>query len=103
MGYAQETGYVPSSFQDLMNQFMAGINTQFGQSYTPETFIGTNFYKFFYPIAQLAQANDVKASEVFLKVQDYFRYTNEVILDVKVTPNGLLDVFGAAGYEISIK
>jgi len=48
------------------------VNTQFGQSYTMDTFIGTNLYKYFYALAQLLQENEVKTSEIFLKLQQYF-------------------------------
>ena len=38
--------------------------------------IGTNFYKYFYALAQRIQTNEIKTSEIFLKLQDYFKYTN---------------------------
>jgi hypothetical protein len=103
MGFSADSGYVPVSIDDIMTSVMDGINTQFGTSYTLETFVGTNFYKYFYAIAQRIQTNEVKASEVFLKLQDYFKFTNETILNPKVTPNGIIDALLAAGYEASVK
>lgn len=103
MGYAQETGYVPLQIEDIMQNIMLNINTQFGTTYTLETFVGTNFYKHFYAAAQEIQKNEVKTSEIFAKLQNYFKYTNEKILNPEVTPNGLLQVLKDAGYTASIK
>lgn len=103
MSFAQETGYVPVPIEDIMESIMEGINTQFGTTYTIETFVGTNFYKYFYALAQRIQENEVKASEIFTHLQDYFDFTNETILRPKVTPNGLIDTFAAEGWTVSVK
>lgn len=103
MGYANDTGYIALTFQEIMDIFMAGYNTQFSTSYTPETFVGTNAYKYFYTVAQRVQEGEIKTSEIFLKVQDYFEFTNEKILNPKVTTEGLISAFDAEGYEISVK
>jgi hypothetical protein len=103
MGFSEDTGYIPLAISDIMSSIMTGINTQFGLSYTAETFLGTNFYKYFYALAQRVQTNEIKMSEVFLKLQDYFDTTNETILNPKVTPNGIIDALGVAGYTASVK
>jgi hypothetical protein len=103
MGFSVETGYVPVTIEDIMSSIMAGVNTQFGTTYTTESFVGTNFYKFFYALAQRVMTNEVKMSEIFLKLQDYFKLTNETILNPKVTPTGLIDALEQAGYEASVK
>jgi hypothetical protein len=103
MGYSNETGYIPLTISDIMSYVMAGVNTQFGTTYTAETFLGTNFYKYFYALVQRMQANETKTDEIFLKLQDYFNYTNETILNPKVTPEGMIAAFTQAGYIASIK
>lgn len=103
MGFSQEAGYTPSSIEDIMASIMTNINTQFGTSYTAETFAGTNFYKYFYALAQYAQENEVKASEIFQKVTDYFNYINAQIINPKVTPNGIIEALLAEDYVASVK
>jgi hypothetical protein len=103
MGFSAENGYIPVSVNTIMESIMANINVQFGTNYTIETFVGTGFYKYFYALAQRVQENEVKASEVFLKLQDYFRNTNEQIINPKVTPNGLIEALELAGYRASVK
>ena len=51
MAYSQG-GYVPSSFDDILERLIVRVNAEFGTEYTRQTFIGTNFYKCFYPIIQ---------------------------------------------------
>lgn len=103
MGYSNDAGYTPVSIQDLMSFVMININTQFGTSYTEESFLGTAFYKYFYAIAQKMQENEIKTSEIFLKLQTYFTDTNERILRPKTTPDGLVDTLKLAGYTASVK
>ncbi len=103
MGYSNENGYTPVTIEDILTSIMGGINTQFGTSYTIETFEGTGFYKYFYALAQRIQTNEVKTSEIFLKVQDYFDFTNETILEPKVTPNGIIGALLLEGYRASVK
>lgn len=103
MPYSQENGYVALTIDEIMALFMAGVNAQFGTSYTAETFLGTNFYKYFYILAQRVQANEIKLSEIFLKLQDYFKITNETIVEPKVTFYGLINVFAENNFVASIK
>ncbi len=103
MSFSSENGYVPVSIETIMLSFMDNINIQFGTSYTYETFVGTNFYKYFYAAAQRMQENEVKTSEIFLKVQDYFRITNERIQRPVATNPGLIEAFEAFDYVASVK
>ncbi len=103
MGFAQESGYTPSSIESLMASVMANVNTQFGTTYTTETFLGTNFYKYFYSLIQRLQQNEVKTSEIFLKLQQYFVITNEKISRPVVTSPGIVEALDAAGYVGSVK
>lgn len=103
MGFAQDSGYTPSTFNTIMLSVMNGINTQFGTTYTAETFIGTNWYKFFYPIVQRLQESEVKTSEIFLYLQQYFEVTNERISRPVTTQPGTIEKLEAEGYIASVK
>ena len=103
MGFSKEAGYVPLTVAEIMNAVMNGVNDQFGTTYTAETFVGSNFYKYFYALAQELQANEVKTSEIFLKLQDYFEDTNDRILRPNTTAPGIVDYFEEAGYLVSVK
>lgn len=103
MGFASESGYTPTTIQTMMLSVMANINTQFGTTYTEETFLGTNFYKYFYALLQRVQENEVKTSEVFLKLQEYIAVTNEAISRPVVTNPGLVAILEAEGYVASVK
>lgn len=103
MGFSLENGYVPVSIETIMSYFMTGINAQFGTTYTAETFVGTNFYKYFYAIAQRIQENEVKSSEIFLKLQNYIDYINARISRPVNTNPGIVDRLGVEGYIASVK
>lgn len=103
MGYAQESGYTPTDIETIMISIMDNINIQFGTSYSIDSFIGTNFYKFLYTMAQRVQQNEIKTSEVFQKLQQYFIITNERIQRAVVTPPGIIENFAANDYVASVK
>lgn len=103
MSYSSENGYTPANIETLMLNVMDNVNTQFGLTYTAETFIGTNLYKFLYALVQRLQENEVKTSEIFSKLQDYFAFTNERISRPVNTNPGLIGVLEANGYIASVK
>lgn len=103
MSFASDTGYIPSSIEELMDVVMEGINTQFATSYTTDTFLGTNFYKYFYSLIQQLQLNEVKTSEIFANLQEYFNTTNALLQRPQTTAPGIIDVMAAAGYSASVK
>lgn len=103
MSFASDTGYTPITIEEMMLSVMTNVNTQFGTTYTAETFLGTNFYKYFYSLIQKLQENEIKTSEIFLKLQDYFAITNEKIARPVVTPPGIIEKLLSAGYTASVK
>lgn len=104
MSFTQDAGYLPSTIADLMALVREGVNEQFGTTYDEETFLGTNFYKYFYALVQRLQANEVKTSEIVLKLQQYFAVTNEEIQRPNTTHPGLVEYFYAnGGYRASTK
>lgn len=103
MGYAQDSGYTPRTVEDILDAIRLEINTQFGTSYTTENFVGTNFYKYFYALAQELMKSEVSMSEIFAKLQQYIAITNERILRPVSTPPGIIEALANAGYEASVK
>ncbi len=103
MSFSAENGYIPASISELMALVMAGVNEQFGTTYDAETFLGTNLYKYFYALIQQLQGNEIKTSEIVLKLQQYFIETNEIITRPNTTHPGVIDYLAAAGYTASTK
>lgn len=103
MSYSEDSGYTPVSVQTIMLAVMAGVNAQWGTSYTEETFEGSGFYKMYYALVQRMQENEIKTAEIFLKVQDYFALTNERISRPVNTNPGLLDRLESEGFISSIR
>lgn len=103
MSFSSQNGYEASTITDIMQAFRENINAQFGTSYTDETFAGTGFYKYFYAIAQRLQLEEVKTSEIFLKVQQYFAITNEAIQRPVGTNPGIVEALSLEGYVASVK
>jgi hypothetical protein len=103
MSFSNENGYSAPSIQTIMAALMDGVNAEFGTTYTAETFIGTNLYKFFYALAQRVQENEVKTAEIFVLLQQYFAVTNESIQRPVATNPGLIENFGREGFTVSVK
>lgn len=103
MGFSSVNGYTPATVQTIMAAIMTEYNAQFGTSYTEETFLGTNAYKFFYAPAQRLQESEVKTSEIFLKVQQYFGITNARIARPVGTIPGVIERLAGAGYLAAVK
>jgi hypothetical protein len=103
MSFSADNGYTPADIVAILTSIMAGINTQFGTSYTYDTFIGTNFYKYFYALAQRVQTNEIKTSEIFTTLQQYFDEINAEIDRPVATAPGILQELNQAGYVASVK
>lgn len=104
MSFSRENGYLPSSMTQKMNAIRQAINIEFGTSFTPENFNGTNFYKYFYALVQELQKSETLMSEVFVKLQKYIEITNEKIQQPKNTAEGIQsDIFFGFGYPCSVK
>lgn len=103
MGFSSVNGYIPMSIEEMMDSVMLNYNAQFNASYTTETFLGTAAYKYWYALIQRLQANEIKTSEITLKIQKYFEITNELITRPNTTNPGIVDYFKAAGFDIAVK
>lgn len=93
-----ENNYTPSSVEEIIDFVREGINTEFGTSYTTETFLGTNWYKYFYQIAQRFVVNETKTAEIFQKLSLYISIINERINHPATSSEGLIAKLAEAGY-----
>jgi len=103
MSFSLENGYTPRTIDGIMSALRIQINIQFGTDYDVASFQGTNFYKYFYALAQKLQESEVKTSEIFLKVQQYYEEINAQISRPVNTNLGIVDAFKAKGWEIAVK
>lgn len=101
--FSLSNGYMPSTFDEIMDEVRLGVNAQFSTSYTPESFVGTAWYKYAYRIVQRMIESEAKTSEIFQKLQDFLALTNERIQRPSVSHPGLLDSFATKGFIVSVK
>lgn len=97
-----DSAYTPLSFDSIMASLMQGYNTQFGTSYTVETFEGTNAYKFLYAVAQRIMDAENDTAEIYSKLQDYLRTVNETIAIPKTPIEGLIQTFAENDLLVSV-
>lgn len=103
MSYEQDNGYVPRSFEEIMEELRIGVNDQFFTSYDEDTFVGTGWYRFLYPVVQRIQNNEVKISEIFVYLAEYIVQKNILINRPSVSQNGMVDALKNAGYVASVR
>jgi hypothetical protein len=103
MSFTQENGYQPVTFATVMDSIRTELNVQFGTSFTPESFIGSNWYKYFYTLVQRLTENETKTADIFFKLTQYIKSTNEAIQRPSVSLPGLLDSFASRGFVASVK
>jgi hypothetical protein len=103
MSFELDNGYIPASIETIISDIRVGINNEFGTDYTPENFVGTNWYKFTYAISQKVSQGEIKTSEVFQKLKEYIEITNQSIQRPVSTFQGIIDRFLVDGYLASVK
>lgn len=103
MSYEQENGYIPRSFEDIMDELRLGVNDKFNTNYDEDNFVGTGWYRFLYPIAQRIQNNEAKTSEIFTKLAEYIVQKNIKINRPSVSLNGIVDAYKNNGYIASVQ
>jgi hypothetical protein len=103
MGFSNDLGYSPLTVKEIIEEIILGINEEFSTTYTYDSFLGTNMYKYMYSLAQKVQSDEIKTAEILLNLQDYFNVTNESISEPKTVASGLIATILAAGYVASIK
>lgn len=90
MSFSVENGYSPRTNEDLVNDLVNAVNEEYGETYTPETIVGSNIYKLYYPALQIAQGVENGISQIGNKAQDYVTYINDKIKYPKSSPNGIM-------------
>ncbi len=103
MSFSQDAGYLPVPLTTIISAVREQINTQFGTDYDETSFLGTNWYKFIYAVAQRMQENEVKTSEIFTKLQEYIALTNDAIQRPSVSLPGLIEAFEDEDYVAAVK
>lgn len=103
MTWAKENGYTPITFEALMDAIRLAINAQLDMNFSTETFVASNYYKYFYTLAQRVLENETKTADIFAKLQQYISTTNQKIQRPSVSLPGLLDSFASKGYVASVK
>lgn len=103
MSFELDNGYIPASIETIISQIRLGINEEFETDYTEDNFVGTNFYKYAYAIAQRISEGEIKTSEIFQKIKEYINLTNQMIQRPVATNQGIVDRFKTAGYIASVK
>lgn len=103
MPFSKENNYTPETFDDVMTRLREGVNAKFGTSYTQTSFVGTGWYKFFYPLVQQILETENLFAQTYAKLQDYIRQSNEKIAQPKTPREGLIEVFKQNGYTASLK
>lgn len=84
-------GYVPRTFQELLNQLTTSVNEQFGTSYTTTTIQGTNIYKYFYGGIQAIMELEQSVTDLSSKMQVFIAQANEKILQPRGTADGFIE------------
>lgn len=103
MSFSSENGYIPVTFSNVMEAIRLNINIQFGTTFTIETFVGTNWYKYFYTLVQRVLQSETKTAEIFEKLKQYISTTNQSIQRPSVSIPGLIDSFESYDYVASVK
>lgn len=103
MSYEQNNGYISRTFDEIMDELRLGVNSEFNTTYDVDQFLGTGWYRFLYPIVQRIQNNEVKASEIFVKLAEYITQKNIKIERPSVSMNGIVDAFLSNGFVASVK
>lgn len=90
MSFDVENGYAPRTFDDLLAAYTEAINSRFGTSYTPESIVGTDWYKYMYSNIQAIMSVENRIAEMSTKIQDYITYINDSIRLPKSSPDGIM-------------
>lgn len=90
MSFDVDNGYAPRTFEDILAEYVTAINEEMGTDYTPETIIGTDWYKYIYVGIQLILNCENRVAEIGSKISDYITYINDSIKMPKSSPDGLM-------------
>lgn len=98
--YSTVNGFVPRTFDEIIGLLRVKFNEEFGAAYTAETFVGSNFYKYCYNVAQTILEQDILTQNIYEHYLDYVANKNLAINTPISSPESLLAKFTAAGLEV---
>lgn len=99
MSFTIENGYTPKTFDELLADYTAEVNQQMGTEYTPNSIVGTDWYRYGYAGIQMALSVENAIAAVTAKMTNYVSYYNSKLILPKSTPNGLM---GALERELGV-
>lgn len=90
MSYSVLNGYSPRDYNTILSECVDIVNQQFNTSYTPQSFTGTNMWKFLYAFIQEVMQAENKAAEIEEKLEDYIRTQNEKLMISRSSASGFM-------------
>lgn len=90
MSFSVVNGYSPRSYETILADCVAVVNQEFGTSYTSQTFVGTNLWKYLYATIQGMMTIENNISELGVKLQDYIRTQNEELIIHRSSVDGFM-------------
>ena len=92
MSYTVKNGYSPRSYETILNECVGIVNEEFGTTYTSQSFVGTNLWKFLYTTIQGLMTVENNIAELGTKLQDYIRTQNEELIIPRSSPDGIMQI-----------
>ena len=90
MSFLVTNGYSPRSYETILADCVEVVNQEFGTSYTSQTFVGTNLWKYLYATIQGMMTIENNISELGVKLQDYIRTQNEELIIHRSSVDGIM-------------
>jgi hypothetical protein len=104
MSYTVTNGYAPRDYETILQECVSIVNQQFGESYTVDTFKGTNLWKYLYATMQGLMTVENNIAELGVKLQDYIRTQNEELVIPRSSPDGITQIISdELGLTASVK
>lgn len=92
MSYTITNGYSPRDYETILAQCVDIVNEEFGTTYTTQSFVGTNLWKFLYATIQGLMTVENNIAELGVKIQDYIRTQNEALIIPRSSPDGIMQI-----------
>lgn len=92
MSYNVTNGYAPRDYETILAECVSIVNQEFGTSYTSQSFVGTNLWKFLYTTIQGLMTVENNIAELGVKIQDYIRTQNEELIIPRSSPDGIMQI-----------
>lgn len=92
MSYTVTNGYSPRDYETILAQCVDVVNEEFGTTYTTQSFVGTNLWKFLYATIQGLMTVENNIAELGVKLQDYIRTQNEALIIPRSSVDGIMQV-----------